>query len=66
MTAQSQHIIEEFEALPDAAKREVLAELIRSSRFLEYPQISDDELLRSRHSFLDYDRQETEAATGVS
>ncbi|MDP9190077.1 MAG: hypothetical protein M3P06_00030 [Acidobacteriota bacterium] len=61
MTAQSQHIIEEFEALPDAAKREVLAELIRSSRFLEYPQISDDELLSAADTlFLEYDRQETE------
>jgi hypothetical protein len=59
VTAQGKHIIEEFEALPDAAKREVLAELIRTSRFLEYPQVSDDELLSAADElFLDYDRRE--------
>jgi hypothetical protein len=59
VTAQGKHIIEEFEALPDAAKREVLAELIRTSRFIEYPQVSDDELFSAADElFLEYDRRE--------
>jgi hypothetical protein len=45
VTAQARHIIEDFGALPDQEKREVLAELIRMSRHLDYPAVSDDELL---------------------
>lgn len=59
MTAQGKHIIEEFEALPDAAKREVLAELIRTARFVDYPPGSDDELLSAADElFIEYDRRE--------
>ena len=59
MTAQAKHIIEEFQALPDQAKREVLAELIRTSRSIEYPQLSEDELLSAADEvFLEYDRRE--------
>lgn len=61
MTAQGKHIIEEFEALPDSAKREVLAELIRTARFIDYPSVSEDELLSaSDELFLDYDRREAD------
>ena len=61
MTAQAKHIIDEFQALPDQAKREVLAELIRTSRFIDYPQVSEDELLfAADEMFLEYDRRETE------
>lgn len=61
MTAQAKHIIEEFQALPDQAKREVLAELIRTSRFIDYPEPSEDELLSAANSiFLDYDRREAD------
>jgi hypothetical protein len=61
VTTQGKHIIEEFEALPDAAKREVLAELIRTSRFIEYPQVSEDELVSvADELFLEYDRREAE------
>lgn len=42
---QAKHIIDDFEALPDHEKREVLAELIRMSRNITYPAVSDDELL---------------------
>lgn len=59
MTAQAKHIIEEFRALPDQAKREVLAELLRTSRFIDYPETSDDELLSTAEAiFLEYDRRE--------
>ena len=61
MTAQGKHIIDEFEALPDQTKREVLAELIRSSRFIEYSAVSEDELLSAANDiFLDYDQRESE------
>lgn len=61
MTAQGKHIIEEFQALPDAAKREVLAELIRTSRFIDYPPVSDDELVSAADEvFLQYDRREAD------
>lgn len=61
MTAQGRHIIDEFQALPDQTKREVLAELIRSSRFIEYPEVSEDELLSAANDiFLEYDRRESE------
>ncbi|HET8760434.1 MAG TPA: hypothetical protein VFN94_05165 [Nitrospiria bacterium] len=59
MTGQAKHIIEEFQALPDQAKREVLAELIRTSRFIDYPETSEDESLSAANAiFLDYDRRE--------
>jgi hypothetical protein len=61
VTAQGKHIIDEFEALPDQTKREVLAELIRSARFIEYPEVPEDELLSAANDiFLDYDRRESE------
>ena len=59
MTAQAKHVIEEFQALPDQAKREVLAELLRTSRYIDYPETSDDELLSVAEAiFLEYDRRE--------
>jgi hypothetical protein len=45
MTAEAKHVIEDFEALPAEAKREVLAEIIRMSRDLDYPAISNGELV---------------------
>lgn len=60
MSAQAKHIIEEFQTLPDQAKREVLAELIRASRFIEYPPVAEEELLSAADEiFLGYDRRES-------
>lgn len=60
MTTEAKHLIEEFGALPDPSKREVLAELLRLSRHLDYPEISDDELSSSANDvFLGYDERET-------
>lgn len=60
MTTQAKDIIEEFGTLPDQEKREVLAELIRMARDIDYPAVSDDELLSAADQvFFDYDRQET-------
>jgi hypothetical protein len=59
MTAEAKKMIEEFEALPDPAKREVLTELLRVSRDIEYPPVSDGELLVAADAvFLEYDRRE--------
>lgn len=61
VTAKAEHIVEDFRALPDATKREVLAELVRISGRIDYPNISDDELLSAANDvFLDYDRREVE------
>ncbi len=60
MTADAKHIIEDFGALPDPAKREVLAELLRMSRYIDYPEVSGDELLSAADEvFLEYDRRES-------
>jgi len=60
VTAEAKHIIDDFGALPDLAKREVLAELLRISRHLDYPAMSDEELLSAADDvFVGYDRQES-------
>ena len=40
MTAEAKHLIDDFAALPDTTKREVLTELVRIFRHLDYPAIS--------------------------
>jgi hypothetical protein len=47
--------------LPDQEKRDVLPELIRMARHIDYPAVSDDELLAAANEvFLEYDRREAE------
>jgi hypothetical protein len=59
MTAAGKHIVEDFESLPDPEKREVLANLLRISRSIDYPEMPDEELVASADSlFLEYDRRE--------
>jgi hypothetical protein len=61
MTAAGKHILEDFEVLPDPEKREVLADLLRISRNIVYPEIAEEELLAAANEvFLDYDRREAE------
>lgn len=60
MTADAKHLIDDFEKLADAEKREVLSELLHMARHLEYPDIADDELVSAANEvFLEYDRRET-------
>ncbi|HEX7709265.1 MAG TPA: hypothetical protein VF701_22615 [Thermoanaerobaculia bacterium] len=60
MTADAKHLLKEFGALPDTSKREVLAELLRVSRHLDYPEMSDEELTSAANDvFLAYDERET-------
>jgi hypothetical protein len=59
MTAVGKHIVEDFESLPDIEKREVLSNLLRLSRGIEYPELSDEERLAAADAvFLEYDRAE--------
>jgi DNA-binding transcriptional ArsR family regulator len=59
VTAEAKHLIEEFGALSDPARREVLAELLRLSRDLDYPITGDDELTSAANEiFLSYDDRE--------
>jgi hypothetical protein len=59
MTAEAKHLIDDFQALPDAAKREVLAELVRISRHIDYPEMSEDELVSAADEvFRGYDERE--------
>lgn len=59
MTAAGKHIVQDFESLPDSEKREVLANLLRISREIEYPAIADEDLIASADAiFADYDRRE--------
>jgi predicted HAD superfamily phosphohydrolase len=56
VTAQAKHIIDEFLALPDEEKREVLAQLVRTA---PSPTLSDEELLSAADEiFLGYERRE--------
>lgn len=57
MTAAAAHIIEDFEALPEPEKREVLAKLLRIASHLDYGPISEEELLASADEiFVAFDR----------
>jgi hypothetical protein len=59
VTAEAKHLIEEFGALPNPSKREVLAELLRLARDLDYPEMSEDELtFAANEVFLAYDERE--------
>jgi hypothetical protein len=61
MTAEAKHIVDDFRALPDTTKREVLAELVRISARLDFPEMSEDELLAAADDvFLAYDERERE------
>jgi hypothetical protein len=59
MSSAGRHIIEEFDALPDPEKREVLVRLLELSRDIEVPTDSDEDLISAADTvFLEYDRAE--------
>jgi DNA-binding transcriptional ArsR family regulator len=59
VSTEAQHLIEEFGALPEPSKREVLAELLRISRHLDYPEMNENELTSAANEvFLGYDDRE--------
>ncbi|MBI2986123.1 MAG: hypothetical protein HYY45_05065 [Deltaproteobacteria bacterium] len=60
MTQPAEKIIESFDALTDAEKREVIALLLRKAATLEHPSMTDDELLAAADQvFLELDRDES-------
>ncbi|HYS56197.1 MAG TPA: hypothetical protein VER58_20755 [Thermoanaerobaculia bacterium] len=60
MTSTGKHIVDDFEALPDAEKPEVLARILTISKDIDYPQTGDEELVTAAdHVFLEYDHRET-------
>ena len=59
MIATGKHILEDFESLPDVEKREVSYSLLGVSRGIDYPEVSDDELVGAADAiFLSYDEME--------
>ena len=56
MTAEARQLIDEFKALPGAAQREVLQELVRIA---DFPPVGDGELIAAADEvFLAYDARE--------
>jgi hypothetical protein len=59
MTAAAEHIIEDFEALPEPEKRDVLAKLLRLASDFDYGPITDEELESATDAvFVMYDAEE--------
>ena len=63
MGTPAENVIATFEELPDAEKREVAAAILRRSLEIEFPPLSDNELvLSAEETFLELDRREAEDA----
>ena len=61
MTTEAKRLLEEFEALPDEAKQEVLVEILRIAGDSDYGDISDEELRHAADEvFVMMDEEETE------
>lgn len=61
MTASGKQILDEYVALPDQEKKEVLSNILRLVADLEYPDTSDEEYRTAAEAvFLEYDRHESE------
>ena len=57
MGTPAQNVIDTFDGLPDSEKREVAAAILRRTAKIEFPSISDDELVYSaEETFLELDR----------
>ena len=61
MSASSQELLESFDRLPEAEKREVAFEIIRRSVAFDLPQLTYEELvINAEQVFLELDRRESE------
>ena len=59
MGTPAENLIATFEQLPDPEKREVAAAILRRILHVEFPPVSDDELILSaEETFLELDRRE--------
>lgn len=63
MTDQSRALLESFEALSHSEQREVAAEILRRTLILDYPPLTDDELVQiADERFQELDREEGQDA----
>ena len=63
MGTPAENVIATFDELPDAEKREVAAAILRRTLHVEFPPVSDEELvLTAEETFLELDRREAEDA----
>jgi hypothetical protein len=61
VSTSSQELLDSFDRLPEAEKREVAAEIIRRSFALGFPQLADEEfVMNAEQVFLELDRRESE------
>ena len=59
MSTSIQHILDSFDRLPEPEKRELAAEIIRRTAKLEFPALTDEELvLAAEELFLEFDKRE--------
>src|SRR3989442_5195056 len=60
MTRSVEELLNSFEKLPEAEKRELASEIIKRSLTLDLPELSDDSLLAAADQvFLQLDKEET-------
>jgi len=63
MGTPAENLIATFEQLPDAEKQEVASAILRRTLQIEFPSVSDEELvLSAEETFLELDRREAEDA----
>ncbi|MCU1268309.1 MAG: hypothetical protein JWM21_4627 [Acidobacteria bacterium] len=63
MGTPAQNVIATFDQLPDTEKKEVAAAILRRTLQVEFPPLSDDELvLGAEQIFSELDRREAEDA----
>ena len=61
MSTSTQELLESFDRLPDAEKREVWSQIMRRSMAFDFPSMADEDLLfNAEQVFLELDRRETE------
>jgi len=59
----AENVIATFDQLPEAEKQEVAAAILRRTLRIDFPPVSDDELvLSAEETFLELDRREAEDA----
>lgn len=64
MGTPAENLISTFDQLPDAEKREVAANILRRPLEIEFPPLSDDELvLSAEDTFLELDRKRQKRLT---
>ena len=60
MTRSVEELLNSFEKLPEAEKRELVSEIIKRSRSLDLPQLSDNSLIVAADEvFLQLDKDES-------